>query len=207
MPSAKWLRWLLRDDSIAPLLWLRTGYGLISIFSLLGILSGRNSYLMRKVAFHYSGWEYWSTTASVPFFLWAAAGCAAAVMVIVGLHYRVAALVLFVVHLRLFVLEKCHYLNHDYLMCWIAALMVLVPAHAAFSEDATAGRIVRRTRVPAIHADMFRLLLCLVYWYSGISKLNSSWLSGQQCRYWLTGYLEQHGIASSESSLPSAPRL
>ena len=59
-----------------------------------------------------------------------------AACIALGLFYRVATVLFFVGFTYTFLLEQARYLNHFYLVCLLAFLLCLVPAHRVWSRDA-----------------------------------------------------------------------
>jgi hypothetical protein len=54
-----------------------------------------------------------------------------------GMLYRVATVLFFLAFTYVFLLDQVCYLNHFYLVCLYSFLMIFVPAHRAFSVDAS----------------------------------------------------------------------
>ena len=101
-----------------------------------------------------------------------------------------------------FLLEQARYLNHLYLVCLIAFLMIFVPAHWHFSLDALLGpqprsspRVPERKKqsseapvqraVPGWPVWLLRFQMGVPYFFGGIAKLNADWLRGEPLRAWL----------------------
>lgn len=93
-----------------------------------------------------------------------------------GAFYRPAAVVMTVGLTYWFLLEKARYLNHRYLACLLAFLLVVVPAHAAFSVDARRKPWVRSATVPTWSVALLRFQVGAPYVFAGIAKLNFDWL-------------------------------
>jgi vitamin K-dependent gamma-carboxylase len=108
-------------------------------------------------------------------------------MVAAGLFYRLAAVLAFLGITYVFLLEKALYLNHMYLVCLVAFLMIFLPANRIWSVDAWRRRGVRTSVVPAWTLWLLRFQLALPYFFGGIAKLNPEWFRGQPLRMWLAG--------------------
>ena len=110
----------------------------------------------------------------------------AAVCVIVGFLYRIAAPVFFLAFTYAFLLEQTRYLNHLYLVCLISFLMCFLPAQRAFSVDALLWPKIRSDVVPAWTLWLLRAQVGIPYFFGGIAKLNSDWIhGGEPMRTWL----------------------
>lgn len=110
---------------------------------------------------------------------------AAGILVALGMFYRVAASVLFVAMAYFFLLDKANYLNHIYLVCLLAFLMIFLPAHRMWSVDARRKPSLRADTAPAWTLWLLRFQLALPYFFGGIAKLNPDWLKGEPLRMWL----------------------
>ena len=72
-----------------------------------------------------------------------------AAFVMVGLLYRFSAAATFFLLTYIFLLDRALYLNHLYLTCLIAFVMIFLPAHRSLSLDALLRPGLRSTAVPA----------------------------------------------------------
>lgn len=108
-----------------------------------------------------------------------------AICMILGLFYRLSAMLFFLMITYIFLLEKARYLNHLYLVCLIAFLMIFVPAHRNFSVDVLRKPELRSNTAPAWSIWLFRFQVGVPYFFGGIAKLNADWLRGEPLRAWL----------------------
>lgn len=116
------------------------------------------------------------------FFVLAASG----LFVAAGWFYRKAAFVMTVGMTYWFLLEKARYLNHRYLACLFALLLVIVPAHSTWSMDARRKPGVRSDVIPAWPLWLFRFQVGAPYFFAGVAKLNFDWLGrGEPLAMWL----------------------
>jgi vitamin K-dependent gamma-carboxylase len=108
-----------------------------------------------------------------------------AIFLILGLLYRVNATLFFFLLTYIFLLERALYLNHFYLVCLLAFLMIFVPAHRDFSLDAWRFPQWRTRVVPAWSIWLLRFQIGVPYFFGGLAKLNGDWLRGEPLRLWL----------------------
>lgn len=106
--------------------------------------------------------------------------------IILGFLYRVSAAAFFLMFTYLFLLEQARYLNHIYLVCLIAFLMIFLPANRYFSLDALIRPSIKSVRVPAWTLWLLRFQIAVAMFFGGIAKLNSDWLHGEPLRAWLS---------------------
>ncbi len=108
-----------------------------------------------------------------------------AICIIVGFCYRAAATLFFLAFTYVFLLEKAKYLNHLYLYCLVAFLLIFLPAHRSLSVDAWLRPSLRSENTPAWTVWMLRFQMGVVYFFAGIAKINGDWLRGWPLRLWL----------------------
>ena len=119
----------------------------------------------------------------------------AAVCVMAGFLYRIAAPVFFLAFTYAFLLDQTRYLNHFYLVCLVSFLMCFLPAERAFSVDALLRPKIRADVVPAWTLWLLRAQVGIPYLYGGIAKLNSDWLrGGEPMRIWLSPLTRMRGF-------------
>ena len=105
--------------------------------------------------------------------------------VMLGLFYRISSVLLFFGFTYWFLLDQARYLNHFYLTSLLCFLMIFVPAHCARSLDASRRPGIRSDTVPAWSLWLLRAQIGIVYFYSGLAKINHDWLRGEPIREWL----------------------
>ena len=106
-------------------------------------------------------------------------------MIMVGALYRLAAVLFFFAFTYVFLLDQARYLNHFYLVILMALLMIVVPAHRAFSVDAALRPRLASATVPGWSVWLFRLQFEIMYIYAGIVKINADWLRLEPMGMWL----------------------
>ncbi|MCB0792224.1 MAG: HTTM domain-containing protein [Flavobacteriales bacterium] len=106
---------------------------------------------------------------------------AAALMIAVGLLYRLAIVYFLLGYTYIFLIDKGYYNNHFYLFVLLSFLMSLAPASRAWSLDRVVfKRWMRRDRVPYWTWIALRAQVVIVYFFGGIAKLNADWLLHQE---------------------------
>lgn len=99
-----------------------------------------------------------------------------AALIMLGLFYRLAATVFFLTFTYSELIDLTNYLNHYYLVCLLALLMIFLPAHRRFSLDVWRKPALAVTHVPGWAIYMLMLQVGLVYFFAGFAKLNPDWL-------------------------------
>ena len=180
---------LANPVSIAPLVTFRICFGLLMFFSTIrfwwrGWVT--TVYVEPKFHFTYTGFEwvqplgYWGM--HLLFFFIALA----ALLISLGLFYRIATVVFFVGFTYVELIDVTTYLNHYYFVSLIAFIMIWLPANRDYSLDVLLKPHKRRRLVPAITIGILRFQLAVVYIFAGLAKLNADWLfEAQPMRTWL----------------------
>lgn len=181
-------RGLLAPASIASLAWFRVAFGTIMFVEVWRyFVNGRihDYYVAPSFHFKYYGFSWVEPWPGWGMYLHFGILGAAALGIAFGCFYRVCAAVWFLGFTYVFLLEQACYLNHHYLVCLLSFLMVLVPAHRAFSIDAWRRPAWRRGTVPTWCLWLLRFQMCLVYFMAGVAKITPDWLAGEPMRAWL----------------------
>ena len=108
-----------------------------------------------------------------------------ATCILLGLCYRISAVLFCLGFTYIFLLEKARYLNHFYLICLISFLLIFIPSHRLLSLDAWRYPRIQRHTVPAWMLWLLRFQLAIPYFYGGLAKINSDWLQGEPMRMWM----------------------
>lgn len=174
---------------IAPLAILRMAFGSIMListvrFTLKGWIS--SFYIKPKFHFTFYGFDWVKPFGETGIYALFAVLVIAAIMVTIGLFYRVAIITFFLCFTYVELLDKTTYLNHYYFISIMAFLMILVPANLYFSIDVLRKPKLAVSHVPGWTISIFKLQLLLVYFFAGISKINYDWLiDAMPLKIWL----------------------
>ena len=139
-------------------------------------------YTSPRLHFHYYGFHWISSLPASWTYAEFLAMAIAALCVGLGACYRLAAFVFAVGFTHLFLVDKCLYQNHYYLICLVSWLMVIVPANREFSVDAWWKSSIHRRTTPNWALWLIRFQIGLPYFFGGVAKINSDWLSGEPVR-------------------------
>lgn len=180
---------LYHPISIASLVFFRIAFAVMAIVDVLSSWIHHHfwvdSYNPDRMRFPYYGFEWlptfhdpWMSIIFVVILL-------SAIGLLIGYRYRLSATVLAFGFLYLFLLEKAYYLNHGYFFCWIAFVMIFLPAHRAFSLDVWRKPALHRSMIPRWGLLPLPLLMSFVYFFGGIAKLNPEWLAAIPLKIWL----------------------
>lgn len=190
-PAARtWTDALFAPIPIAPIVAFRVIFGLILAWEIERYFAFgwiHSHFQTGRLAFKYFGFEWVHAWPGCWLHVHFAIVGLAALAIAAGFLYRAATIVCFVGFTYTFLLDQIYYLNHLYLVCLLAFLMIFLPASRALSIDAWLRPERRASEVPAWTLLLIRFQLGIVYFFGGVAKLNADWLRGEPVRHWLAG--------------------
>jgi hypothetical protein len=132
-------------------------------------------YIRPRYFFPFYGFDFVVPLANYTYWLFAICSISA-ILVAIGLFYRLAAISLFLSFTYIELIDKTTYLNHYYFISMICLLLIFLPAHAYFSLDSYRNKRLLADSMPQWCLDVIKLFVCLLYFYAGLAKINSDWL-------------------------------
>jgi|TARA_B110000285_G_scaffold222739_1_gene277284 hypothetical protein len=177
-----------KTTSSAPLAIFRIAFGLLMFISMirfwaLGWID--KLYIQPHLFFSYYGFEWIKPLGDLTYVLFFICGLSA-LFVALGLKYTWAIITFFLSFTYIELMDKTTYLNHYYLVSVISFLLIFLPAGNYFAWDSLRGSRKSFLQIPKWNIDAIKLLLCLVYLFAGMAKLNSEWLlQAMPLKIWL----------------------
>lgn len=170
---------LQKPVSIAPLITFRIVFGFLMLASIIRFwLNGwiTELYLKPSFFFTYQGFEkvrpLGEAGMHILFFLLGLS----ALLILLGLFYRGACILFFLIFTYVELIDSTNYLNHYYFISLVSFLLIWLPANRFLSLDVLISPSLKRTQVPRWIVGTIRLQVGLVYFFAGIAKLQSDWL-------------------------------
>lgn len=193
---------LFAPVDIAPLIYARIAFGVMIAIELVRYFAlGRVRAYYVQPDFFFTFWGFDWVRPLPGIWMYAAwmLLTVCALLVAVGLWFRVAAVVLAVGVTYAFLLDQTHYLNHMYLICILAFCVAATPAADAGSLDARRNK-KQRQWAPLWAVRLIPVQLGIVYVFGGVAKLDLDWLKGLPARNFLAGFeptaaLADHPVA------------
>lgn len=170
---------LKASTSIAPLITFRILFGALMMIGAIRFLYNgwvERLYLEPKIFFKFYGFEWVEVLSERGMYILLWTIVISAGMIMLGLFYRLAAVVFFCSFTYLELIDATNYLNHYYLVVLLAFLLVFLPANRQFSIDVWRRPSLKASKVPTWMIGILILQLTIVYTCAGIAKLNSDWL-------------------------------
>lgn len=195
MPAFQQLKWryIDRPVSAAPLAVFRIFFGAIMLLSVLRVLwNGWVEQLYLKPTFHFSYYGFEWVEALGPWGMYSlfALMALSALMVMLGWHYRVAAILFFLSFTYVELIDKTYYLNHYYFISLVAFILIALPAHRYLSLDVLRKPDLKSNKIPSWTINLLRIQLAVVYLSAGIAKLNPDWLfHAMPMHTWLSAHM------------------
>lgn len=105
-----------------------------------------------------------------------------ALCIALGLLYRLTTVIFAICFVHIFLIDKCYYQNHYYLVSLLSLQLPFLPAHRAYSVDALLFPEIRSLTTPRWTLWLMRFQIGVPYFFGGIAKINADWLRGQPMR-------------------------
>ena len=176
-----------KQTNAAPLAVFRLLFGLLMLISIIRFWSKgwiHSLYIEPSFHFSYYGFDWVKPLGVYTYFLFLICGVSA-FLVGIGYKYRISILVFFLSFTYIELMDKTTYLNHYYFVSIVSFMMLFLPCNAQFSVDAI-NRKKSYKLVPNWTIDSLKLFLGIVYFYAGLTKINSDWLlNAMPLKLWL----------------------
>jgi hypothetical protein len=144
-----------------------------------------------KLQFKYFGFEWVEVLPLPMLYALHALLIVSSIAFMLGWHYRIASVLLFLSFTYLQLIDLTYYLNHYYFMSLVSLLMIFLPAAHSYALDVRSGRVAGMKEVPAWTIWSIKGLLGIVYVYAGLAKIQPEWLmEALPLRIWLPAHAE-----------------
>ncbi len=183
------MKWLNRQIDISSLVFFRIAFGILAVAEMTAQITYKRWYMgyysPDEFHFNYIGFEFIQPFPE-PFMslflivLWLTGFC-----ILFGYRYRIATIVFAFGYTYTYLLEKGLYLNHGYLYCWLAFVMIFLPAHRSFSFDVRREPSLAIKQIPYWPIFTLCFLMGVVYFFGGIAKMNTDWINGIPLTTWV----------------------
>ena len=155
----------------------RVLFGLQMMFSLIRFWSnGWIETIYNQPSFHfkYYGFSWVESLAEYNYLLFTIC-LLAALFITIGYKYKFSIILFFLSFTYIQLIDKTTYLNHYYFISIVSFILIFLPANCRFSVDSN-SKGISYSKIPKWNIDIIKIMLALVYFYSGIAKINSDWL-------------------------------
>ena len=181
-------RYITKKTKAAPLAVFRILFGFMMLASIIRFWSFgwiETLYIEPVFSFSYYGFHWLPNLGQFTYLLFIICGVSA-FSVAIGYRYRLAIVLFFLSFTYIELLDKTTYLNHYYFISCLSFLLIFLPANCYYSLDALRLKNIRANTIPAWSINSIKLLLCIVYFFAGLAKLNSDWLlNAMPLQIWL----------------------
>jgi hypothetical protein len=180
--------YLSKKQESTSLALFRLGFGLLMTYSIIRFwLKGWIQMMYIDPSFHFTfyGFEWVTPIGNYTYLLFLVCGLAA-FFVAIGYRYYISIIIFFLSFTYIELMDKTTYLNHYYFVSILSFLMIFLPCNSSYSIDS----YLKKQSIkfcPRWCVDSIKLLLFIVYFYSGLAKINKDWLfEAQPLKIWLT---------------------
>jgi hypothetical protein len=180
--------YLSKRQESTSLALFRLGFGLLMTFSIIRFwFKGWIQTMYIDPSFHFTfyGFEWVTPIGEYTYFLFFICGLSA-FFVAIGYRYYISIIIFFLSFTYIELMDKTTYLNHYYFVSILSFLMIFLPCNSSYSIDSYLQKKSYKY-TPRWCVDSIKLLLFIVYFYSGLAKINKDWLyEAQPLKIWLT---------------------
>ncbi|MFT5246996.1 MAG: hypothetical protein ACJAV7_000466 [Flavobacteriales bacterium] len=189
-----------KTTDIAPLGIFRAIFGAMMLIGLVRFALYdwiHELYIQPDFHFSYFGFEWLTYPTDWGIYLLFIIAGISSLLIALGLFYKYASVLFLLSFTYIELLDRANYLNHYYFISCMALILVLLPANRSFSLDTRLGLVTRLKNVPKWNIDSVKLMIGLVYFFAGISKLNTDWLlNAEPLAIWLPQHADLPVIGS-----------
>jgi len=179
--------YLSKTQESSSLALFRLGFGFLMTFSILRFwLKGwiKTMYIDPSFHFTFYGFEWVKPVGEYTYILFFICGLSA-FLVAIGYKYYIAIITFFLSFTYIELMDKTTYLNHYYFVSILSFLMIFLPCNSSYSIDSFIKKKSFKYS-PKWCVDSIKTLLFIVYFYSGLAKINRDWLfEAQPLKIWL----------------------
>lgn len=172
----------------SPIILFRICFGILMCYSLIRFwMKGWIETLYINPSFHFSyyGFEWVKPIDEYTYLIFILCFISS-FFVAIGYKYRLSIILFFLSFTYIEMMDKTTYLNHYYFISILSFLMIFLPANAGYSLDSFLNKKYY-VQIPKWNIDIIKVLIAIVYLYSGIAKINSDWLlEAMPLKIWLT---------------------
>ncbi len=175
----------------ASLAFIRMSFGAVMVFWFAQhIVLGKidYNYYEPSFLFPYGGFEWVKSWGGRWLHLHFLVGLVAALGMMLGVFYRLSAIVFAVAFTYVFLLDKATYQNHYYFVSLMSILFAIAPAERVLSFDAIRKKLTHT--IPRWFVLLLQFQIGLVYFFGGVAKMNLDWISGFPMRQVLANKTE-----------------
>ncbi len=172
-------QWSYAETSIAPLVVFRIIFGLMMFVGTLRFwLKGwiHDFFIQPDHFFHYYGFEWVKPMGELGMYTIFGLLLISSLSIALGLFYRASSILFFLLFTYVELIDVTNYLNHYYFISLVSFLMCFLPANRSFSLDIWYNCEKTLKSIPNWTLGILKFQLALVYFFSGIAKLNYDWL-------------------------------
>lgn len=171
----------------SPLIVFRILFGCVMLMEYINkIFDGwvKQVYMQAPMRFPFMGFEFLHVMQGQGMYAYFWAGVLFSTLVILGLFYRPASILLALTWSGVYFSQKEHYNNHFYLMMLLCWVMTIVPANRRASLDVKLKLVSPSNECYRWSLQIFIIQTAILYTYASIAKLYPDWLNAVPVKIW-----------------------
>ncbi len=187
--TTKFQKYWFQPVNNSPLITFRILFGCIMLMEFGGDLYDgwvKHVYTIAPFRFTFIGFEFLQNLNGDIMYLYFSVATAMALLVIFGLFYRPAIIIIALLWSGVYFSQKGHYNNHYYLMMLISWIMTIMPANKRTSLDVKFGLTKASNVCYRWCIQVFIIQIAIVYIYASIAKMYPDWLLAKPVQIWFS---------------------
>lgn len=186
----------------SPLIFFRICYGFLVFMESAGAIATgwvKNAFITPSMTFNFIGLDWLKPLPGDGMYYYFGIMALCGILIMLGLFYRGAATLFFLMWTLVYLMQKTNYNNHYYLLVLISGAMAVMPANKYASLDVRFGLTRQSLTCPRAYITFFIVQILIVYLFASFNKIYPGWLNaepisiwfGHKKDYWLVGGLLQ----------------
>ncbi len=164
-------------------------FGFVMAMEFGGALMGgwvKEVFIDTNFNFTFIGFEFLHALHGPVMYWYYAAMFLCAVLVMLGLFYRPAAILMALLWTGVYFSQKNHYNNHYYLMVILCWMMTIVPANKRTALDVSWRKQALSYTCSRFYILVFIVQIAIMYTFAAIAKMNPDWLQAMPIKLWFS---------------------
>lgn len=173
----------------SPLIFFRVCYGFLVFMECAGaIVTGwvERAFIIPSMTFTFIGFEWLQPLPGDGMYYYYGVMALCGLLIMVGLFYRGAATLFFVLWTATYFMQKTNYNNHYYLLVLLSGAMALMPANKYASLDVRLGFTRESLTCARAWITFFIAQILIVYLFASYNKIYPGWLNAEPISIWFS---------------------
>jgi len=199
--KTKVLNFLFKERDATTVSLFRIGFGIMMVIEMVYYLKVDfvyNAITGPQLLFKYPGLEFINPLPDTYMYIINVLLLLSAILITIGEFCQIAALFFFLGYTYFFLQDATYFNNHFYLISLLSFLLIFIDADKTLRFRNILKKDnpqkIKPAVVPNWNIWIIRTLLILVFFFSGLAKINGDWLSGEITKAMFTSFSKDSGL-------------